>query len=186
MLAKDRVVISFAGDNAKKTSIKDNRKGDSIIVSSTGQLQWNYKKKGYFTINTNGTQGVTGFAKDEEIRLKDISLRTSNEFAVILVSSIEKGKAISSAKSILVTTVARARNSQMEYNEDRTQLLKVGEAPILLEPVIVQLQLNKRKVEVYVLDHTGRRTGEKIPVQNGGVLLDGSKYKAIYYEIVAE
>jgi hypothetical protein len=185
-LAKDRVVVSFAKDNGDKTKANTDSKNDSIIISSTNQLRWDYRKKGYFAINTNGTQGVVGFAKDQEIKLKDLSLKTSNEFAVILISSTENEKGLSSSKSILVTTVARARNTGMQYNEDKTQLLKVGEAPILLEPVTVQLQLNRKNVEVYVLDHSGHRTGEKVSVNNGRVVLDGNKYKTIYYEIVAK
>ena len=66
-------------------------------------------------------------------------------------------------------------------------MLETGEAPILLEPVVVELQLKKRRNKVvYVLDHVGNRTGQKVPESNGRYILDGRKYKAIYYEIAAE
>jgi hypothetical protein len=34
---------------------------NKIVKSNTGQLEWNYVDKGYFTINTKGTQGIVGF-----------------------------------------------------------------------------------------------------------------------------
>jgi len=62
--------------------------------------------------------------------------------------------------------------------------MKVGSSPILLEPVKVDVQLNPaRKGTVYVLDHTGSRTGETIPITKGRLLLDGAVHKTIYYEI---
>jgi hypothetical protein len=57
--------------------------------------------------------------------------------------------------------MARTRNTGMQYSEDKTKLLNVGEAPILLEPVSAVIKLNRKtKIEVYVLDHIGNRTGE--------------------------
>lgn len=158
-----------------------------VISSATGQLQWNYKGKGYFTINTEGTQGLVGFSPGQDIRLEDMNFRTSNEFAVILGSSLEKGKGIAEAKRILMTTLARARNTGMRYDKNKVQLIEVGTSPLLLEPVRVKVTMNgKRRPQVFVLDHTGNRTGEKVPVVEGSFLLDGSRYKTLYYEVVYE
>jgi hypothetical protein len=75
----------------------------------------------------------------------------------------------------------------MRYNTDKTELLEVGEAPLLLEPVQVEVTLkNAKKGKVYVLDHSGNRTGINVPINNGKTVLDGSKYKAVYYEITRE
>ncbi len=72
----------------------------------------------------------------------------------------------------------------MRYNEEKTQLLDVGTAPILLEPVVVTLQWKRKgKPRIYVLDHTGNRTGKRVPVRKGKAVLDGRRYGAIYYEI---
>lgn len=188
-LAAGRVVISFedkresSNDFIKKLAVSANK----TIKSTTNQLEWNYNDKGYFTINTKGTQGIVGFLPDRSVGFGDISFQSSNKFAVILATSLDKGKQLANAKHILVTTIARARNTNMKYNEDKTQLLDVGEPPLLLEPVQVQLNLKRNKnVLVYILDHSGNRTGDKVPVNNSRCLLDGSKYKTIYYEIVSE
>jgi hypothetical protein len=39
-------------------------------------------------------------------------------------------------------------------------------------------------LRVYVLDHSGNRTGAEVPVTNGKIELDGARYKTIYYEVV--
>ena len=73
----------------------------------------------------------------------------------------------------------------MQYNADHTQLLAVGEAPVLLEPVNVEVTLKRKQpVKVFVLDLIGKRTCQRVPVNNGKMILDGSKYKTMYYEVV--
>jgi hypothetical protein len=187
VLAKGRIVVSFEDGKNNSSVTAETIKANASIKSSTGQLEWNEGEKGFFTINSKGTQGMVGFAAGREIKLDDISFKTSNEFAVVLIYSNEKDKDIATSKSIIVTTIARARNSGMKYSEKKDSLLDVGKAPLLLEPVILDLQINKRNnLQVYVLDHSGNRTGEKILVTKGRMLLDGSKYKAIYYEIVSD
>ena len=185
-LAIGRVTISFDESVATKEidfSRYWNKKANET-VSTTSQLKWNYSGKGYFTINTPGSKGLVGFAANQQQTLGSIKLRTTTDFAVILISSLEKDKSIDDAKTILITTVARAQNTGMKFNAERTELLNVGTSPILLEPVAIDLQLDaKRKGIVYVLDHTGNRTGKTIPIMNGRLVLDGAVHKAIYYEI---
>jgi hypothetical protein len=73
----------------------------------------------------------------------------------------------------------------MKFNEERTKLLNVGKEPILLEPVNVTVTLkNMKEYKLFLLDHSGRRTGKEIPRRSGSFLLSGSVYKTIYYELV--
>lgn len=186
-LAWGRVVLSF--DEKKAPGVKYVKKLSNAftntVVANNEQLHWHHKDSGYFTIDTKGTQGVVGFAANKTLQLSDVSIKTTNPFAVILTTSLDKTSGISNAKSILITTIARARNTNMQYNKEKTELEKVGEPPILLEPVRVEMILKKIKnARVYVLDHSGNRTGERVPVQNGRFLLDGRKYKTMYYEVV--
>ena len=121
------------------------------------------------------------------VNLLDVELKTSNEFAVVLVSSLDKNEGLKGAKRILITCIARAQNTDMQFNQDHTQLLDVGKAPILLEPVEVSLVLkNKKKCKLYVLNHSGIRTGKEVPVNGGRFLLNGSINKTIYYELVKQ
>ncbi|MHA4842795.1 hypothetical protein ACX0G7_01465 [Flavitalea antarctica] len=186
-LAQGRVVLSFEKTPGKKANAGVVPVKQPSVVSTTGQLEWFQSPKGYFTLNTSGIQGAVGFSSGNELKFRDLNIKTQNEFSVVLIHTNERNNGITSAKSIIVTTVARARNTGMQYNDQRNQLLETGEAPILLEPVVVELQLKKRRNKVvYVLDHVGNRTGQKVPESNGRYILDGRKYKAIYYEIAAE
>ena len=186
-LAAGRVVLTFA-DSTKQLPTVVNKLPAAInktVRSITGQLHWNYRDSGYFTIDTKGTQGVVGFLPQQPIQLGDVTLKSYNQFAVVLVTSLDKKQPIATTKNILITTIARARNTNMQYNADHTQLLAVGEAPVLLEPVSVHLTLKRqRPMKVFVLDHVGKRTGQQVPVNNGKMILDGSKYKTMYYEVV--
>lgn len=154
------------------------------VTSNTGELIWDYQEKGYCTVNTPGTKGVIGFAAGKELQLDNVTLQTSNEFAVVLVTSLEKDRSIADSKRILITTVARARNTGMEYSDDKTTLVNVGAAPIQLEPVEVNLTIRRKgNPKLYVLDHAGNRTGVTVPIRKGKALLDGGVYRAIYYEV---
>lgn len=184
-LAIGRVTVSF--DGVEKHFIKDvSNYWDTqkkMITSTTRQLTWDYSGKGFFTIDSERTKALVGFAPGKEFNLSGVTIRTSNEFAVIFVTSLDETKSIKDAKRLLITTIARARNTGMKFNNDKTELLDVGSAPILLEPVDLEIALSEKKGTVHVLDHVGNRTNKTIPLQNGKVKLDGKIYKAIYYEI---
>ncbi len=189
-MAVGKVSLTFTN------SLKENETTDlskfwknKTVTSNTNQLFWDYSDKGFFTINSAGTKGLVGFAKDKKFDLGEISLTTANEFAVILVSSLDKDQGLDRAKRWLITTIARAKNTGMEYDADKKNLLKVGEAPILIEPVRVNLKINRKdKFKAYILDHIGNRTEKAIVSGNSRnlILLDGNAFKAIYYEIVFE
>ncbi|SFE82608.1 hypothetical protein [Thermoflexibacter ruber] len=187
-MAIGKVSISFT-DKLKENEIGEIQKfcKGKTVSSNTQQLFWDYSVKGFFTINTSGTKGLVGFAKDKLHRLGEVDFSTSNEFAVILVNSLDKQEGLDKAKRWLITTVARAKNTGMEYDAEKKSLLKVGTSPILIEPVKVNLKINKKaKYKVYPLDHVGNRRLQEIPISKHTLVLDGEKYQAIYYEIVFE
>ncbi len=111
------------------------------VTSSSGQLTWDYSEKGFFTVNTPGTKGVVGFAGGKTLQLDHMTLTVDNPFAVVLVTSLEKDQDIDHARRLLVTTIARARNTGMTYNAGETELLSTGTAPLLMEPVSLTLSI---------------------------------------------
>ena len=186
-LAVGKVVVEFT-EKPQKTETPDLSSfwdlKTKMIKSSTNQLEWNYAKKGYFTINTPGTKGIVGFSEESEIELGHLTMQVKTPFAVVLITSLDKDTSIKDSKHILVTTMARAVNSGAKYNAEKTELLEIGSSPILLEPVQVNLSFVGSKIkETTVLDHTGNRTEVKIKTINNSVNLDGNKYKTMYYEI---
>src|SRR5690606_30068575 len=64
-LARGRLVVEFVEEpeSTESLSLEELTQGqDRRIDSSTGELSWDYRGKGYFTINTDATQGVVGHA----------------------------------------------------------------------------------------------------------------------------
>lgn len=183
LMAAGRVVLTFTGNSRLELAGNiDQIWKDSTVTSTTGELTWSEKGKGYFTINTPGTKGLVGFAKGKKFDLGEISLSTDNEFAVILITSPEPGESIVQCRKMLVTAIARARNTGMKYNEDRTELLEVGKAPVLLEPVKLNLSVKgKLTPKCTMLDHNGNKTPDRIKPDKGVLTLDGVATKTMYY-----
>lgn len=187
MLAVGKVAVNFtdveAGAVTSGQPAHWNRE-QQIIRSATGQLTWHYGEQPYFTINTPGTQGIVGFVADSVHVLQDISIRTGNPFAVVILSSLDTSENIAEGKRLLLTTLARTRNTHMRYNEQGTELLEVGEAPVLLEPVDLKLTFGKGAAfRVHVLDHEGHRSGRSFVADKFPLEIRGSQYQTLYYEL---
>lgn len=162
--------------------------GSKRVRSNTGQLSWDTSGRGFFTIDTPGTQGVVGFAAGQQLRLAAVSLRADTPFAVILVSSLDRVRGLGDAGRLLVTAVARARNTGMRYSADGRHLEAVGGPPIELEGVRAAIALHRAgRPTVGVLDVDGRRTGQQLPVVVAGgearFEIDGARERTMYYEI---
>ncbi len=189
-LAVGKVVVAFS-EGIKKTKEPNLSEftdtENKIIKSNTNELEWNYSGRGYFTINTEGTKGIVGFTNGKRIKIDYLSLQTKNPFAVVLLTSLEKGKSIAESKHILITTMARVKNNGMKYDSDKTELMSVGSAPILLEPEDVEIYLTGYKImNAKVLDHIGNPTDKKITFKRNSIILNGKSYKTMYYELFIE
>jgi len=185
LMAAGKVLLSFSDEN-KTEFLKDFESLwiDSVMSSTTGQLKWSEKGKGFFTINTPGTKGFVGFSNKESIKLGEVTLQIDNEFAVVLVTSLDKEKGIGDARKILITTIARAQNTGMKFSDDHSELLARGNAPVLLEPVRLSMRIDRKtQAKITILDHSGKKTNHVLSAQNGWIRFDGAKTKAIYYLI---
>lgn len=186
-LAIGRMPVSFT-EEPEETVLPDlsayHNLPENSIRSITGELDWHYGEKGYFTINTDATKGVVGFLPDKTLELEGWKITSSNPFAVILLCSLEKNKDLETANRILLTTVARGRNTGMEYSESGDRLITKGTSPLLLEPVDLILQLPAgNDYTISVLDHDGNKTAQKIPINGKKAIITGSKHHSIYYLI---
>lgn len=152
--------------------------------STTEQFVWNVKDKGYFTMQTPCSRAVVGFNAGKALRLGNITYKLSkdNPFAVMLLTSLEKGISLDETSRAFVTLLARGRNTGMAYNADHTALQSKGEAPLLLESVNAVLTL-PRPAKVFVLDHQGCRTGKELKSEKGNTFYLNGGHEAIYYEI---
>ncbi|MBM3334113.1 hypothetical protein FJY63_05575, partial [Candidatus Sumerlaeota bacterium] len=190
-LAAARCVAAFS-DTWKETSAFDLTRyvKDGFLVSDTGQLRWKEgkgKTDGFFTMNTDGTKAVVGFANGQECDLGDVTIKSGSRFAAIYVTAHGKDETISSAKKLLVVAIARARNTGMEFSQTEDQLLNRGKEPVLLEAVKATITVRKRgNPKVILLDHDGNRTDKTLPVANGAFAIDGVRDQTPYYLIAFE
>ncbi|MGB2864031.1 MAG: hypothetical protein WBC05_11945 [Sedimentisphaerales bacterium] len=148
---------------------------DNPIVSDTGELSWYHSEqgKGLVTIETEKSQALIGYVKDNNKALKNISVTAENEFCSIIVTSLN-AKPISSSQSLLLVATARSANKGMTWNEDRTSLSNWGSAPTVIEPVKGSVTLRNIRaaehVEALPLNSAGKRMGELIRAR---VVADG-------------
>ncbi|MEG1879791.1 MAG: hypothetical protein RR145_00585, partial [Oscillospiraceae bacterium] len=118
----------------------------------------------------------------------DSKMNINTEFATVTLNSVTKDN-LAVSKRMLLTCVANARNTGFSM-ASVGQIGKVGKAPILVEPVVGQIEIKTRPedtIVVFALDSSGQRKAS-VPVTkatNGysSFRVDGT-YKSVHYEIV--
>ena len=189
-LAAARCVVKFT-DAWRDTPAFDLKpyQQDGFIVSSTKQLRWQESGEnqagGFFTLNTDGTKAVVGFASGQACPLGDVTIAPQSRFAAIYVTAPEKDGQVATSQRLLLVAMARARNTGMKFSPAGNELLEKGAGPMLMEPVKATFAIRGRALQqVNLLDHDGVRTGQTLPVTNGQFVIDGAADKTPYYELV--
>lgn len=182
-LAVGRSVVRFTAQwmPTRPFDVSRHVRGGSV-VSSTGQLAWRpgtSPQSGWFTVNTPGTQALIGFAHGQTARLADVTIESRSPFAAIYATAREENAGLSDADSVLVTAMARARNTGMRVVGPL--LLERGGPPVLLEPVQATLSFRRRAGTVHVLNHAGQKTGRSFPLRDGVFELDTSRDQTCWY-----
>lgn len=185
-LAASRVAVEYTATPEQTPAFAAPAAGQPV-VSDTGQLRWTpgrTRLDGHFTIDTPGTKAVVGFAAGQRCDLGEVTITPQTRFCAVYVTAAEREATVASGKRLLITALARARNTGMKWLEDRL-LLERGQGPVLLEPVRAEITLRRQGgFRVIALDHDGCRTATEVPVQDGVFALDGAKYKTPYYEVL--
>jgi hypothetical protein len=185
-LAVGRVVVDFV-KSTTPTAAPDLRRyvdaEQKVVRSKTGQLVWNYGDRGFFTIDTPGTQAVIGFASGREHALSDVSIRVETSFALVYVTSLDRKKPVAKADSLLVLAIARTANTGMEVTPEGRVTAR-GQAPVLIEPVRAAIRFRRTgQCEVYPLDHDGRRRPDAAALAGPEFQIDTGKNRTIYYVV---
>jgi hypothetical protein len=184
-MAVARSVVEFADEYRQTPNFDISRyqRGD-VFVSTTEQLRWKEgtsKLDGFFTIDTDATKAVVGFAEGRRCELDSVTITPQCRFGAVYVTAQEKNGAIESSRNLLVVAVARARNTAMKVFND-CRLLDRGKSPVVMEPVKAAILIRKNgQPTVHVLDHNGCRTGKTLPVSGGAFEIDGARDKTCYY-----
>jgi hypothetical protein len=131
------------------------------ILSDTGELAW---QKGLMTVDTPRTQAIIGRPAQPK-PLRNLAADVRNNFAAIVLTSLDRAP-IANSRNMLLVTGTRVANTGQQWNEKRTTLLNWGTAPALIEPVTGTITLrnlmNLQSVEVTALDGAGCPTGDPI------------------------
>lgn len=163
---------------------------DGALTSSTGQLRWTQStdpRGGHFTIDSPGTKAVVGFAAGSNCDLGEVHVAPASPFAAIYVTALEPDKDVATSDKLLITAIARARNTGQKLNDAENQLLAPGEAPILMEPVQATINLRRKGTpHVTLLDHDGLPTDATLPVEDGTIRIDTGRDRTMYYLVSFE
>lgn len=186
-LAATRVTVAFT-ESYRETPAVDLTAflSAGVLTSATRQLQWRVgltRHDGHVTINTPGTKAVIGFAAGRRCDLGEVTITPRSPFAAIYLTARERDRDVASAPALLVTTIARARNTGTRLVEGKF-LAARGQGPVLLEPVSAEIRLRRPGTpRVIALDHDGCLTTVSVPVSDGMFVVDGATYRTAYYEV---
>jgi hypothetical protein len=185
-LAIGRVTIEF--DEGRNELLDLSRFHDETtrtITSSTGQLLWRYGER-IVEVRSPRTQAVIGFAGGKTTDLPGVSATIDTPFVSLLFTPLDN-KNLTESGHILITAMARDKQTGSEFNADWSQLITMGGPPLLMEPVQATLTFRgDRPLEIRPLDFHGVPTGESIePSADGSFRIDG-RFRAYYYEVRRE
>ncbi|MDJ0661088.1 MAG: hypothetical protein QNJ42_16605 [Crocosphaera sp.] len=162
--------VEVSYDSNKTNKIVDLKKyineKDKTIRSITEEITWNYQQ-GICFLNTAKAQGITGFIKQAgEIKLKDVTIKSNNQYATIIVVSMDN-KPIKQSKKILIQvgTIARPTDWKQKATtwkdkkgklQEGFEIINYGKAPWRLENNDIHLTLNNSKLtKAIILDANG-------------------------------
>ncbi len=158
------VLTKYGGDPAESKTADLSQfinAGARTVKSATGELQLDYGK-GLCTLGSPKAQGVTGFfRKVGTFKFSDVAITSSNEYATVLVVSMDDKDLRSSGKILVqVGTVARPTGWKTKpteiNNAPAEEIVSYGKAPWQIIKGAVSISLKNSVVKTArVLDANG-------------------------------
>jgi hypothetical protein len=183
-IAVGRVTVSFEGGANEFRDLAPfwDREG-KVLRSTTGQLTWDYGRR-CVTVDTGRTAAVIGDARGREVRLSGVTVSDVKTPFMSLILTPLDDEELAQSRHILITAMARDRQTNARYNADASRLEVVGGPPLLMEPVQATLRLGgSPPLEVNVLDVYGVPTGRKVAPGAGGAFTIDGTHRTYYYEV---
>ncbi|MDA1141189.1 MAG: beta-galactosidase [Planctomycetota bacterium] len=184
VVAIGRVTVNFDGGQTigeDLTPYWDQQEG--ILTSTTGELVWNYKQR-YVEVRSEKTQAIIGFAGGKTLNLPGVTVRLKTPFVSLIFTPLDNQNLIDS-RHILITAMARDKQTGAVFNEDGSQLTQVGGPPLLMEPVEATLTFKgSLPTTVRPLDVYGVPRNNPIQIAaDGSFVIDGTQ-QTFYYEVI--
>ncbi len=158
------------------------------IESATGELQWNTQQE-RILVKTPKTQAIIGKGRigsstSSTISLPAATLELKTDFVSLIFTPLDD-LPLEQSKQILLTALARDKQTGATYSPDGSKLLTTGTAPLLLEPVQAKILLKGDKPKtVRPLDHYGVPMEKKVTVSGDGSFAIHGEFQAYYFEIL--
>ena len=147
----------------------------------TDELTWDTKRR-VVTIEAKKTQGVIGFAGAETFNLPAVRIKVTTPFVSLLLTALDD-KPLLQSRHILITAMARDKQTGARYTPSGESLLEVGKPPLLMEPVQAVITFKGAPPkEVNVLNFHGVPTGRQVKTDGPNFTLDGT-HRTYYYEV---
>lgn len=182
-VAIGRVTIAFGKESALQQKLSPYWDQQAkTITSTTGELVWRYGDR-LVEVRSAKTQGVIGFAKERTIELPAATATIRTPFVSLLLTPLDN-ESLERSNHILITAMARDKQTGAVYNGDWSRLEQVGGPPLLMEPVQASLRFKgQTPAQVRALDLYGVPTEKSLDIQpDGSFSIDGT-YQTYYYEV---
>lgn len=178
-----RVTVDFKGGKTEQVDFsKYWDTSEKLIRSATGELTWNYGRE-VITVETNKTQAVIGKTGNGTFQLPSATLTFKTPFVSTILTPLDN-KPLDQSERILITALARDKQTGTEYNSDGSVLKKTGTAPLLLEPVQAIIKLaGPKPMKVTPCDHYGYPLKSAVSIRTDGSFQIDGRHRAYYYEV---
>ncbi len=184
VLAIGRVTVGFDGGESVNVDWGQHWDAEAGVVEAmTGELRWDADRR-VVTVASERTQAVIGFAGQVEggFDLPAVAVEVETPFVSLIVTSLD-GQPLTRSRSVLVTAMARDKQTGAEYSEDMTRLERLGGPPLVMEPVRARLRFKGAGIErVEALDVEAVATGRELEVVDGAFEIDG-RWGTYYYHV---
>jgi len=182
-VAIGRVTISFGKESALEQNLTPHwNQQAKTITSTTGELVWRYGDR-FVEVCSAKTQGVIGFAQDRTIDLPSVTVTSRTPFVSLILTPLDN-ETLDRSSHILITAMARDKQTGAVYNADWSRLEQVGGPPLLMEPVQASFRIKgDTPAQVRALDVYGVPTDKTIDATSDGSFSIDGTYQTYYYEV---
>lgn len=157
---------------------------DGALASATGELLWD--TAGVVTADSPRTQAVVGFAAGRRFALDALVVEVGATPFVSLIATSLDDLPLRDSRRVLITALARDRQTGARSSGDGTRLEHVGGPPLELEPVQARLTwLHGRILAAHPLRPDGEPRPEWVPHDGRTVEIDGRAAAYLYAVEVA-